>query len=479
VAEEHVHGFASNSISPVTDLAVEQYYGAATALAGCVVGGTGACTAFAALSGCTDAADAGCVEPFLASTARRLYRGSLPDTERDRLVELYRSSLTELAANDALTLALQGMLLSPRFLYVVEFGDESLADALVPLTGSEVAGRLALSLWRSVPDPALLEAADAGALATVDGVKVEARRMLGDPKAERMFADYVRQWLQIERLDQSSFQPADFPDSWPAGFSDWPSLRAALENETLSFFARASRYGGTLPDVLTANFTFSRETTGIYGSTWDEGAGRALLPPERVGILLQGSVLAAHSHPTYPAPVFRGKLVREKLLCQEMPPPLPTVDMNVMPMAGQTTRDVFNAQLENPDCSSCHVQMNPIGNGFGAFNAIGVYAPTEAGQPVDARGEVLDAAEATGPFDGAAELVARLAASPIVGKCYTLQSFRYVLGRSEAKEDVCAIQGAYDAFVTNGQNITELLVSLVASDTFRYRRKTQAGGACQ
>jgi hypothetical protein len=162
-----------------------------------------------------------------------------------------------------------------------------------------------------------------------------------------------------------------------------------------------------------------------------------------------------------------------------MPPPLPDVDMNVVPMDGQTTKSLFDVQLADPNCASCHLQMNPIGNGFGAFNAIGAYAPMEEGQPVDTRGEVLDGAEASGPFDGAVELVNRLATSPSVGKCYTVQSFRYVLGRTEALQDVCAIQGAYDAFVANGQNITELLVSMVSSDTFRYRRRTQAGGACQ
>jgi hypothetical protein len=479
VPEERVRGFASNSVSPVTELAIEQYHGAATAIAGCVVGGTGACTAFGTLSGCANASDTACVESFITTTARRLFRGTLPEAERTRLLELHRTSVTELDATDALTLSLQAMLLSPRFLYVVEFGDEGSTEALVPLTPSEVAGRMALSLWRSAPDAALLDAADSGALATPDGVRTEARRMLTDAKAERMFADYVRQWLQIERLDQASFQPSDFPDSWPEGFADWPALRAALANETLTFFSRASRFGGTLPEVLTANFTFSAETADMYGASWDAASGRSTLPAERPGILLQGSVLAAHSHPTYPAPVFRGKLVRERLLCQEMPPPLPDVDMNTMREEGQTTRALFDAQLDDPDCQGCHVQMNPIGNGFGAFNAIGVYEPMEEGQPVDTRGEVVDAKEASGMFEGAAELVNRLATSPSVGKCYTVQSFRYLLGRNEALGDVCAIQGAYDSFVANGQNITELLVSMVSSDTFRYRRKTQAGGACE
>src|SRR5574341_1519379 len=90
------------------------------------------------------------------------------------LFEVYRSSVTELNANDAVTVALEAMLLSPRFLYVVEFGDEAGSDPIIPLTSSEVAGRMALAIWRSVPDDALLAAADGGTLATPDGVKGEA-----------------------------------------------------------------------------------------------------------------------------------------------------------------------------------------------------------------------------------------------------------------------------------------------------------------
>ncbi|HEX6765968.1 MAG TPA: DUF1592 domain-containing protein, partial [Polyangiaceae bacterium] len=247
VAEEKLHGFATNSVSPLTDLAVEQYHSAATELARCVVEGTGGCSRFAELSGCATTGTSACVEPFLTSTARRLFRGTLEDADRDALLELYRSSSTELNANDAVVIALQSLLLSPRFLYVVEFGDESGTDAVVPLTPSELAGRMALAIWRSVPDDTLLTAADGGALGTAEGVKTEARRLLADPKADRMYVDYVRQWLQIERLDQATFQPTDYPGVWPAGYADWNALRAAYENETLTFFSLASRNGGTLP----------------------------------------------------------------------------------------------------------------------------------------------------------------------------------------------------------------------------------------
>jgi hypothetical protein len=52
------------------------------------------------------------------------------------------------------------------------------------------------------------------------------------------------------------------------------------------------------------------------------------LDPDRAaGILTQGAFLAAHSSSNETSPVRRGKFVRERLLCGEVAPPPPGVDV--------------------------------------------------------------------------------------------------------------------------------------------------------
>ena len=48
--------------------------------------------------------------------------------------------------------------------------------------------------------------------------------------------------------------------------------------------------------------------------------------------LTQGGVLTTHALPTTSSPIHRGKLVRERLLCQELPPPPPSLDTSPPPV---------------------------------------------------------------------------------------------------------------------------------------------------
>src|SRR5690606_21470582 len=83
-------------------------------------------------------------------------------------------------------LSIRLFLQSPYFLYRTELGQEN-ANGRVPLSGYEVASKLALAVTGSIPDEALLETAAAGLLdpgnnkASVDA---EAQRLLATPRAK-------------------------------------------------------------------------------------------------------------------------------------------------------------------------------------------------------------------------------------------------------------------------------------------------------
>ena len=81
---------------------------------------------------------------------------------------------------------------------MIEFGTSG-TDAAA-LTPGEVAGRLAAFIWRSVPDQALLDAADSGALARPDQITQRAETMLSDSRGQAMLDDFVLQWLEISDI---------------------------------------------------------------------------------------------------------------------------------------------------------------------------------------------------------------------------------------------------------------------------------------
>jgi len=134
------------------------------------------------------AASDDCVKSGIGSLLRRAYRRTLTSDESGKYVSLMNMAAAN-EGNDVwkgIEAALAAMLQSPNFLFSVNVGesDPNVASR-VQYSGYEMAGRMALLLWDSVPDNALMVAADSGALVTAEGIRNEAGRLLADPRARR------------------------------------------------------------------------------------------------------------------------------------------------------------------------------------------------------------------------------------------------------------------------------------------------------
>jgi hypothetical protein len=136
------------------------------------------------------------VAEHLQRFAQRAWRRPVKKEELERYLQSYR---TEREAGeklaDAYRVALQGVLTSRHFIYLVE-GDKVARERL---TDSELASRLSYFLWSSMPDDGLLTAAKGGTLSG-EGLQKEVDRMLADGKASRFVDDFARQWLQLHRV---------------------------------------------------------------------------------------------------------------------------------------------------------------------------------------------------------------------------------------------------------------------------------------
>jgi hypothetical protein len=238
---------------------------------------------------------------------------------------------------------------------------------------------------------------------------------------------------------------------------------------------------GTLEALLTAPYTYVNATlAAFYG--FPEVAGEAfqqltLDATRGAGLLTQGTLLTINAHSDQTSPVHRGKLVRERLLCDLMEPP-PGDIMITVPVVdpGSTARERFAMHSENPYCAGCHVLMDGLGFAFENYDAIGVFRTTDAGQPIDATGAIVDS-DIDGPFDGVVDLAHKLAGSGDVQGCYARQWFRYAYGRGELEEteDACTVAALEERMAAAGGDIKELLVALTQTDAFLFR--TAQGGS--
>lgn len=465
-ADKTVDGFDNNEkTQTVTPDLVKAYYTSAEELGALVSANA---QAFAGCPYGTPAEAQACAAQVVETFGRRAYRRPLTGEERATFEAFLTTNTEKFGFETALGMFVQGALLSPHFLYRPEWGvpDPSLPEAQ-PLGGYELASRLSYFLWQSMPDDALFAAAESGALATPEGLRAEAQRLLADPRSREVVADFHRQWMDLDRLKEMSRDTALFPQ-W-----DNSTVPPVLAEATARYLDHVFWDGdGTLEELLTAPKAYVNDTIApLYGLA-PPGTGDLVLidldPGKRAGFLTQAGPMAAMAHEKFDAPIVRGVFILRKVLCAKLGAPPPNVPDIPPAMAGDgpmTTRQRIELTHTGSTCTGCHDRINPLGFAFSHYDAAGQHRTEENGLPIDATGSSPD----LGDYDGAIELSARLAASEDVRECVVTQWFRFAMGRTEQPADQCVIRDLTSSFTEGGGTMRDLLLDIVLADSFRYR----------
>lgn len=221
----------------------------------------------------------------------------------------------------------------------------------------------------------------------------------------------------------------------------------------------------------------------------------------RKGMLTHPAWLIAHAQNTETDPVRRGKWVREKLLAGTVPDVPITVDAVIPEDHHKTLRQRLDAQTGQEYCWKCHQQMNPLGVAFEMYDDFGRYRTEESLEhpdnlitkgpdkaadhvdlrdiyktlPVDARGHLSGTGDDSldGDVNDAIDLIDRLARSERVRQSIIRYAFRYFMGRNEMLSDSHTLIDADRAYVASGGSFDALIVSLLTSDSFLYRREIE------
>jgi hypothetical protein len=407
---------------------------------------------------------------FIASFGRRLYRRDLTADEQARYRALFdlAPSLFESgdARADGAQLVIETMLQSPHFIYRTELGDDG-----APLSGFEIASKLSFLLRNTTPNDDLLEAAASGALDTPAGVVAMTRQLLDAPDAAETVQRFHGELFGLDRYLSIAKDPATFPQHDVA-------INPALARAEELFLDKLFRDGFGLEALLTSTMAYANEElAGFYGvSVSGTELQEVDLGPERPGLFTRLGFLAYNGTLRDPDSIHRGVEINRTMMCSSLSPPpgiipaLPTVE------PGQTNRERVNAHTGPGTCGSgCHTTIiNPIGFAFENFDAIGQLRETDNGKPVDTSSE-YDFGDGLVPFDGAAELMPMLAASPRAHACYARHLAEFGLGRDIDDQDEVLIDSLQRASVLEGESIKELLMTVVASPEFGQR--SPVGGA--
>jgi hypothetical protein len=414
------------------------------------------------------AQEAACAQKILGGLARRAYRRPVSDADVKSLLALYQKGRAKGDFDAGIQEALQGMLVSPDFLFRVEADRRATAASHVfRISDIELASRLSFFLWSSVPDDELLNLAVAGKLSNPGVLEAQVHRMLDDPKSHSLVSNFAGQWLFIRNLATVRPDPVAFPE-----FDE--SLRAAFQSETELFFDSILRENRSALELLSANYTFLNERLakhygipGIYGSQMRRVE---LTDPERGGLLGQGSLLTVTSYPNRTSVVQRGKWVLENLLGTPPPAPPPNVPALEATTANAhlTLREAMEKHRANPICAGCHARMDPIGFALENYDGVGKWRAQDGGATIDASGKLPDGTAFAGPA-GLRQLLITTKrddfVSTVVEKLLT-----YALGRGVEASDRPTIRAIMRESARSDYKMENLVTIIVKSTPFQMRR---------
>jgi hypothetical protein len=457
------NGFTNNVDRLIVDDAyAEALYKSAEGVAAVVV----APVRLARILPCAAQGNDACARTYLDTIGRRLFRRPLTDDERQRYLALH----TKVRATDDFATwvrwATVALLSSPSFVYRSELGEQD--DDGYKLTGYEIATALAYSLSGAPPTDALLDRAASGELDTPAGVAAAARELAIDPATGKArpelrheLAKFTDQWLGLSALGNMIKSSETVP-----GFDG--GIRTAMRRETDSFIDKiVFEDNGGVRELLTSPVSVVEPALATYYG-WTGASGTVTRPPGwGVGLLAQGSVLAINAGNAYTSPTQRGALVRERLLCTDIPPPPPVVGDIPPPTGAETTRQRYEMHANNAGCADCHRLMDPIGFAFEHLDAGGRYRAMEGPFAIDDSGVITGLGNDI-TFTGPDQLASALAAAPETSTCVASYMASHSYGL-EHHDTSCIVTSLGQQLASGQIGIADFYIALTTTKHFTTR----------
>ena len=417
-----------------------------------------------------------CGKKIIATLARQAYRRPVSDADVEDLLTFYQRARNGKDFESGIRTAIQAMISSPEFVFRFERTPAAVSGGSNHRVADlELASRLSYFLWSSAPDNELISLAAQNRLKDPGVLEAQVRRMLADPKAWALTANFASQWLHLQNLRDAQPDAYLYPN-----FNR--NLADSMRRETEFFFASVIREDRNVLDLLTANYTYVDETLakhygipGVLGTRFR----RVEIPDRnRRGLLGQAGILTLTSVSNRTSPVQRGKYVLEVLF--GVPPPTPPP--NVPPLKensgeakAMSVRQRLEQHRENEPCRSCHATIDPLGFSLENYDPTGAWRTRDAGFAIDPQGKLFDGSELNGPAGLRAALLNHT--DSFLGT-FGESLLAYGLGRVIDNTDMPAVRAIRREAAKNDNRFSTWVMAIVKSTPFQMRRaETESASA--
>jgi hypothetical protein len=340
---------------------------------------------------------------------------------------------------------------SPHFLYP-ELHERAEPD------GYDVATRLALSMWDSLPDEALLRAAGEGKLQTREGVATEANRMLRDPRTRAKLNGFFHHWLDLERAESISKDPQAFPGFDEAVLADLRTSLALFIDQVV-WSERAD-----FRELLQADYLLLNERLAKFYGKGEVGPGFqrvAFDPKERAGVVTHPYLMSALAHNKLTSPIHRGVFLTRNVLGITLKSPPNAVEFEDSKFDPSfTMREKVTELTRDTSCMGCHSVINPLGFTLEQYDAIGRWRTEDNHKPVDAGGELpMDDGEIV-RLTGARDVADLAARSEDAQRAFVRQLFHHTVKQDAAAFGPNTLDALRRSFSASEFNIQKLLTEI-------------------
>ena len=407
----------------------------------------------------------------LTAFMTKAWRRTVSADELQQKLSLFDSVRSDCDSfEEAMVEVLSTVLSSPSFLYIVHnapSGESPEDRAAQQLSAEELATRLAMFLWSSVPDEQLLKLARNGQLQKPEILDREVTRMLADPRAKRLSQHFVYQWLNLQILDFLSFdQRSNRVD---------PLLKEAMQHEPIALFQEVLDNNSSVLDFLHADYTMVNERlarhygiSNVFGN--DFRRVELTADRNRGGILTQAGLLAMNSDGEDSHPLKRGVWLLESILNDPPPPPppaVPEIDLADPAIAKMTLKERIEDHRNHAACMSCHSKIDPWGIAFENYDALGRWRNQIEGQPVDATSTLFNNQKLAG-MDGLKRFLLANRQDQFV-RSMVHKMATYALGRPLAFADRSRIDEITADVRHEGDGLATIVKKIATSELFMTR----------
>ncbi|MEM5516216.1 DUF1800 family protein [Henriciella sp. AS95] len=453
-----------SSVASISSSGYEQYYALAGRVAEQVVSEDHWSGLMTCDTASADVFDEACATQIVEVYGEKLFRRELSDRDVEDWTAVTKAAFDKLDNfHDAVGLAIEGMLSSPEFLFIIDSVKEDKSGNL-ELTGHAKAARLSYFLWNSAPDEELLRAATEGELDTRKGLKAQVDRMIASDRAHEGVNSFFEDFMHLDGFDTLEKDKLIYRAYNRAVADD--AREQVLRFIDYHLLEREAPY----TDLFTAKETFVTRPLGMIYQLpvrsvdgWEKVTFEDDDP--RGGLLSHIGFTALHSHPGRSSATLRGIAVREQLLCQSVAPAPAAVNFTVVQETDNPEFKTAKARLTqhrtDDACKSCHEFIDPIGLAMENFDGAGRLRMTENGEVIDVSG-AIDGTEFEN-VDGLGEV---LSEHPATTACLVEKMQKYATGRAARPQDTAWVNRLSSRFEKAGYEIKPLLREIALSPEF-------------